>query len=63
MDPAKTAAGMGVVADSAFPVREGLFGRIITPMKKGDIEQASPECRAGLVAMSNAIISIRQAAE
>ena len=51
------------MADSAFPVRDGLFGRIVTPIKHGDLERASPECRAGLVAMSKAITSIRQAAE
>lgn len=63
MNPAITALGMGVVADSAFPVNGDMFGRIVTPMKEGDLERASPECRAGLVAMSKAITSIRQAAE
>lgn len=63
MDPTKTAPGMGVVADSAFPVRRALFGRILTPLKKGDLERASPECRDGLQAMNVAITSIRQAAE
>lgn len=54
---------MGVLADSAFPVRKELFGRIRTPLKKGDLERASPECRAGLAKMSAAITSLRQAAE
>jgi hypothetical protein len=59
----KTIPGTGVVADSAFPVCDGMFGHIIMPMKVGDLERASPECHAGLIAMSNAITSIRQAAE
>lgn len=63
MNPTKTGPGMGVLADSAFPVCNGLFGRIITPMKKGDLERASFECRPGLSKMSAAITSIRQAAE
>lgn len=63
MNPARTIPGMGVVADTAFPVCDGMFGHIITPMKMGDLERASPECHAGLIAMSNAITSIRQAAE
>ncbi|KAF4043990.1 putative DDE Tnp4 domain-containing protein [Phytophthora infestans] len=49
--------------DSAFPVSAALTKRIITPLKEGDLEQASRECRAGLIAMSAAIESIRQAAD
>ena len=63
MNVTKTIPGTGVVADSAFPVCDRTFGHIITPMKIGDLERASPECHAGLIAMSNAITSIRQAAE
>jgi DDE superfamily endonuclease len=63
MNPAKTMLGTGVIADSAFPACNDMFGRIITPMKEGDLERASLECRPGLVAMSSAITSIRQAAE
>ena len=63
MDLTKTAPGTGVVADSAFPVCDTMFGRIITPIKQGDLERASLECRAGLVQMSHTITSIRQAAE
>ncbi|DAZ97498.1 TPA: hypothetical protein N0F65_009766 [Lagenidium giganteum] len=36
--------------------------RLITPMKDGHLERASPKCRSGLLAMSNSIPSIRQAA-
>ncbi|ETO63233.1 hypothetical protein F444_19048 [Phytophthora nicotianae P1976] len=62
-DPLWTVEGCGVVADSAFPVSRALFGRIRTPLKDGDLERAHIECRLGLVALSNAITSVRQAAE
>ena len=63
MDKNLNAPGHGVASDSAFPVRNELTGRIITPLKDGDLERASPQCRIGLVKMNNAIISLRQAAE
>ena len=59
-DSVFTVAGSGVCADSAFPVSADCFGRIITPLKDGDLERASPQCRLGLMMMSNAITSLRQ---
>ncbi|KAG6942491.1 hypothetical protein JG688_00018091 [Phytophthora aleatoria] len=38
-------------------------GRIVTPLKDGDIERAPIQYRLGMLAMSNAITSHRKAAE
>ncbi|KAE8890917.1 hypothetical protein PF003_g25098 [Phytophthora fragariae] len=38
-------------------------GRTIKPLKDGDLERAPVKCRLGMLAMSNAIISLRKAAE
>ncbi|EGZ08177.1 hypothetical protein PHYSODRAFT_526823, partial [Phytophthora sojae] len=62
-DPSKTIEGGYCATDSAFPVSDTCRKRIVTPLKDGDLERASPECRAGLLAMSAAITSVRQAAE
>jgi hypothetical protein len=59
-DSALMAVGACVAADSAFPVSNECFGRIVTPLKEGDIDRASEECRFAMVALSNAIISLRQ---
>ncbi len=40
-----------------------MFGRIVTPLKDGDLERAEPELRPGLVSMSAAITTMRQSAE
>jgi hypothetical protein len=53
----------GLASDSAFPCSNEMRGRIITPMKKGDIEKNHPSLRSGARAAHNAITSIRQAAE
>ncbi|RKO93454.1 hypothetical protein BDK51DRAFT_37286 [Blyttiomyces helicus] len=62
-DPTKTLDGYGAVADCAFPVFIGMFSLIFTPPKDGFLERASPACRPALVARSNAITSLCQAAE
>ncbi|RKO92524.1 hypothetical protein BDK51DRAFT_32704 [Blyttiomyces helicus] len=62
-DPSKTLDGYGVVADSAFPVSKGIFSRIFTLLKDGDLTRASPVYRPALVARSNVITSLHQAAE
>ncbi|KAI8893275.1 hypothetical protein BC833DRAFT_636851 [Globomyces pollinis-pini] len=54
---------MGVVSDSAFPVSASLFTRIETPLKSGDIDRIPLHLRHNALAKSNAITSIRQAAE
>lgn len=63
VNPSFTLPGYGVVADSAFPVSGDMHGKIITPLKDGDLDRSSPELRLGIFALSNAITSIRQAAE
>ena len=62
-DPTKTLNGHGLLADSAFPVRDNLFGRIMTPLKDGDIMRAHPKCHAILLRRSSSITRLRQAAE
>lgn len=53
----------GVLSDSAFPVKGALMGRIMTPLKSGDLERAPREIRPQLVSISSAITSMRQSAE
>ena len=59
-DPRYTADGTGICADSAFPVSGDCFGRIVTPLKDGDLDRAPPRCRLGMAALSNAVTSLRQ---
>ncbi|EGZ22640.1 hypothetical protein PHYSODRAFT_249619 [Phytophthora sojae] len=54
---------MGVVSDSAFPCSTAMTGRILTPLKDGDIKKIEPSLRATARTLHNAITSIRQAAE
>lgn len=53
----------GVVADSAFPCSGDMVGRILTPLKDGDLERIQPALRSAARTMNNAILSVRQAAE
>ena len=55
--------GHGVVSDSAFPVSGKCFGRIMTPIKDGDIEKAHPLARPALLHRSRKLTSLRQACE
>ena len=55
--------GHGVVSDSAFPVKDNLFSRIMTPLKEGDEMRAPENVRYAMLTMSAAITSVRQAAE
>jgi hypothetical protein len=50
-------------SDSAFPVSGLMEGRIETPLKDGDLEKIESQWRYPAKCKSNAIISIRQAAE
>ncbi|KAG9408330.1 hypothetical protein AC1031_021571 [Aphanomyces cochlioides] len=61
--PGVLAPGVAVAADSAFPVSNVNFQRIVTPLKKGDLARASPQYREAMIVVSNAITSLRQAAE
>lgn len=62
-DESKTLPEYGIVSDTAFPVSGDLFRKISTPLKEGDIHRFPPEVRPAARAVSNAITSIRQAAE
>ena len=62
-DPLRNVDGHGVPSDSAFPVSQEMFGRIITPLKDGDLERAHPDARPALIRLSSSITSMRQAAE
>ena len=61
--PIKNVDGHGVLSDSAFPVGREMFGRIMTPLKSGDIERAHRGARPSLIRLSSAITSMRQSAE
>jgi hypothetical protein len=63
VDMNETSAQACVVADTAFPVSKNLTGKILTPLKDGDLETIPPEGRIGAEKMSAAITSIRQACE
>ncbi len=55
LDDAFVAAGHGLVADSAFPVSGNLQGRIITPLKDGDLERSHPMARLALIVLDKEI--------
>ncbi|KAJ3187625.1 hypothetical protein HK101_009292, partial [Irineochytrium annulatum] len=52
----------GVVADPAFPASNDLFNRFVTPLKEGDLERYPLREQGAILALSNAICSLRQAA-
>ncbi|EGZ27306.1 hypothetical protein PHYSODRAFT_469825, partial [Phytophthora sojae] len=54
---------MNVVSDSAFPCSTSMVGRILTPLKDGDLEGILPSLRSSARTLHNAISSVRQAAE
>ncbi|KAE9266389.1 hypothetical protein PR003_g32141, partial [Phytophthora rubi] len=53
----------GVIADSAFPCGNDMVGRIMTPLKEGDLGRLVPSVRAVAQLKSGAITFVRQAAE
>src|SRR4051812_23118762 len=63
LDKHWTLPEMGAIADSAFPVSNELFKKIITPLKEGDLQMLMPRVQAASIALSNAITSARQVAE
>jgi hypothetical protein len=63
MDPLLNLEGYGVLSDSAFPVSGAMFGKIMTPMKDGELERAHPDARPALIQLSSAITTMRQSAE
>ncbi|ETP23156.1 hypothetical protein F441_03681 [Phytophthora nicotianae CJ01A1] len=54
---------LGVVSDSAFPSSAAMRGRILTPLKDGDLDRLLPSVRSSARRLNNAITSVRQAAE
>ncbi|KAE8976750.1 hypothetical protein PR003_g14381 [Phytophthora rubi] len=54
---------MNVVSDSAFPCSTAMVGRILTPLKDGDLDRIRPSLRSSARTLHNAITSVRQAAE
>ncbi|KAE8959119.1 hypothetical protein PR003_g31879 [Phytophthora rubi] len=54
---------MNVVSDSAFPCSSAMSGRILTPLKDGDLDRILPSLRSSARTLHNAITSVRQAAE
>ncbi|ETO77486.1 hypothetical protein F444_07323 [Phytophthora nicotianae P1976] len=54
---------MNVVSDSAFPCSTAMTGRILTPLKDGDLERIQPLLRSSARTLHNGITSVRQAAE
>ncbi|GLE06486.1 hypothetical protein PINS_up015733 [Pythium insidiosum] len=54
---------LGVVSDSTFPCSRQLEGRILTPLKDGDMEKIPPRAHVGAKLMNAAILRTRQAAE
>ena len=63
LDDTINVPGHGVLSDSAFPVRNGLEGRIITPLKDGDLEKQPVNLQQLIQLISNAITSMRQSCE
>jgi len=63
LNPAISLQDHGVLSDSAFPVAGDMFTRILTPLKEGELERAHPKARRSLIALSEAITSLRQPAE
>ncbi|KAF0685317.1 Aste57867_22762 [Aphanomyces stellatus] len=62
-DDRRVAPGMKDASDSAFPVAGRCAGRIITPLKEGDLERHPHSRRAALHTIKDCITSLRQAAE
>jgi hypothetical protein len=52
-----------VAADTAFPVSGRLTGRIISPLKEGELAEVPADCRLAVERHSLACTSIRQACE
>ncbi|KAE8881593.1 hypothetical protein PF005_g28593 [Phytophthora fragariae] len=53
----------GIIADSAFPCGDDMVGRIMTPLKDGDLARLVPSVRPAAQLMSGAITLVRQTIE
>ena len=47
-DPLLVGENMKLASDSAFSIRGDIKGKIVTPLKEGDLERIPPECRSRL---------------
>lgn len=54
---------MGVVSDSAFPCSKEVHGRIMTPLKDGELEALPIQAHIGAQRLNAASLRTRQAAE
>ncbi len=63
LDPNLVEPDHGLVSDSAFPVGQLLLGKIISPLKDGDLERAHPRTQYALIILDKMITSLRQACE
>ena len=63
LDPTKTLPDHGAVSDTAFPRTRELEGKIMTPLKEGELERAPRADQAFLLRQSAALTSLRQACE
>jgi hypothetical protein len=63
MDPTKTLANHGLVADTAFPVAGELHGKIFTLLKEGELEEVPVNMRGVVQLRSRIITSLRQSCE
>ena len=65
-DPRLTLDNHGAVADSAFPTGNAMFTKIMTPLKKGDLERipiSPPQLRERALTRSAQLTSLRQTCE
>ncbi|TYZ65063.1 hypothetical protein PybrP1_011131 [[Pythium] brassicae (nom. inval.)] len=58
-----TVSGTDATANTAFPVLKGTCGKIVTPLKQGDLERIHTDVQLVVTALSNAVTSLGQAAE
>ncbi len=58
LDEHWTLPEMGAITDSAFPVSNELFKKIITPLKEGDLQILIQRVQAASIILSNTITSV-----
>jgi hypothetical protein len=57
------ATNCSTLSNSEFPGSTAMAGRVLTPLKDGDLERLLPSLRSSARTVHNAITSVRQAAE
>ena len=63
MNPELSDTNLALCADTAFPVSSQFSGRIVTPLKEGDISKWPDHLHDVIESYSTSITSLRQAAE